>query len=85
MPHAFNTVMTRMTSSNDDNEMKTKYHHDLFLLGDVLQIHPATYYHCEPLEDFGIKQVRYGDTAKQALRNLRHLLTCDYSDMGKYC
>ncbi|XP_050716081.1 carbohydrate sulfotransferase 5-like isoform X2 [Eriocheir sinensis] len=53
-------------------------------IGDVLQSHPATYYHYEPLLDFDIVQVRRGEAAKQALHNLRHLLTCDYSDMDHY-
>ena len=53
-------------------------------LGDVLQSHPGTYYHYEPLMDFDIKQVRHGEAAKQALHNLHHLLNCDYSEMGEY-
>lgn len=53
-------------------------------IGDVLQSHPATYYHYEPLLDFGISQVRYGKDAVQAIHNLRHLLTCNYTDMRHY-
>ncbi|XP_069975671.1 carbohydrate sulfotransferase 5-like [Penaeus vannamei] len=53
-------------------------------IGDVLQSHPGTYYHYEPLLDFGINQVRYGEDATQALHNLKHLLTCDYSEMEHY-
>lgn len=67
------------------NDVKTEYDNEAFLLGDVLQSHPATYYHYEPLLDFDIRQVRHGDAAKQALHNLRHLLTCDYSEMGECC
>ncbi|XP_045101105.1 carbohydrate sulfotransferase 5-like isoform X2 [Portunus trituberculatus] len=53
-------------------------------IGDVLQSHPGTYYHYEPLMDFDIKQVRHGTAAKQALHNLHHLLNCDYSEMDHY-
>ncbi|KAK7072026.1 Sulfotransferase, partial [Halocaridina rubra] len=54
------------------------------LAGDVLQSHPATYYHYEPLLDFGIIQVRYGKLAEQAIQNIRHLLNCNYTDMDQY-
>ncbi|XP_037789080.1 carbohydrate sulfotransferase 5-like [Penaeus monodon] len=50
-------------------------------LGDILSSHPGTFYHYEPLHDFGIKQIRYGDDAAQALLNLKHLLNCEYSEM----
>ncbi|XP_068229912.1 carbohydrate sulfotransferase 4-like isoform X2 [Palaemon carinicauda] len=53
-------------------------------IGDVLQSHPATYYHYEPLLDFGIQQVRHGDLAREAVHNLRNLLNCDYSDLNHY-
>ncbi|XP_064121330.1 carbohydrate sulfotransferase 4-like isoform X2 [Macrobrachium nipponense] len=53
-------------------------------IGDVLQSHPATYYHYEPLLDFGIQQVRYGELAQEAVHNLRHLLTCNYSELNHY-
>ncbi|XP_042879001.1 uncharacterized protein LOC122257645 [Penaeus japonicus] len=50
-------------------------------MGDILRSHPGTYYHYEPLHDFGIKQVRSGGVAAQALHNLKHFLSCDYSEM----
>ncbi|XP_042879002.1 carbohydrate sulfotransferase 5-like, partial [Penaeus japonicus] len=53
-------------------------------MGDILRSHPGTYYHYEPLLDFGIKQVRSGEVAAQALHNLRRLLNCDYSEMEHY-
>ncbi|XP_042223384.1 carbohydrate sulfotransferase 4-like isoform X2 [Homarus americanus] len=53
-------------------------------IGEVLQTHPATYYHYEPLLDFGITQVRYGKVAELAVHNLRNLLTCNYTDMENY-
>lgn len=53
-------------------------------IGDILESHPANFYHYEPLLDFGISQVRYGKDAKQAIHNLQHLLTCNYTDMEHY-
>ncbi|KAK3869553.1 hypothetical protein Pcinc_025137 [Petrolisthes cinctipes] len=53
-------------------------------MGDVLSSHPATFYHYEPLLDFGIHQIRNGDNATQAIFNLRHLLKCNYTDMEHY-
>ncbi|KAK4302100.1 hypothetical protein Pmani_025787 [Petrolisthes manimaculis] len=53
-------------------------------LGDVLFSHPGTFYHYEPLLDFGIHQVRNGDNATQAIFNIHHLLKCNYSDMEHY-
>ncbi|XP_042859468.1 carbohydrate sulfotransferase 5-like [Penaeus japonicus] len=53
-------------------------------MGDILRSHPGTYYHYEPLHDFGIKQVRSGGVAAQALHNLKHFLSCDYSEMEHF-
>ncbi|XP_045602639.2 carbohydrate sulfotransferase 4 isoform X2 [Procambarus clarkii] len=53
-------------------------------IGDVLQSHPATFYHYEPLLDFGISQIREGKLAEQAIYSLRHLLTCNYTNMESY-
>ncbi|CAL4122358.1 unnamed protein product, partial [Meganyctiphanes norvegica] len=53
-------------------------------IGDILNSHPASYYHYEPLLDFDIVQVRSGSDAAQAKHNLRHLLTCNYTDMNHY-
>lgn len=53
-------------------------------LGDVLNSVPGNYYHYEPLLDFGIKQVRGPPLSDFALRNLKHLLMCDYTDLDNY-
>ncbi|XP_012288506.1 carbohydrate sulfotransferase 4 isoform X2 [Orussus abietinus] len=53
-------------------------------LGDVLNSHPANFYHYEPLLDFGIVQVRGPPLAKKALHNIVSLLNCDYKDMDHY-
>ncbi|XP_022192766.2 carbohydrate sulfotransferase 5 isoform X2 [Nilaparvata lugens] len=53
-------------------------------LGDVLNAHPANFYHYEPLLDYDIVQVRGAPLAKQALHTLRQLLNCTYADLDHY-
>ncbi|CAL4124720.1 unnamed protein product, partial [Meganyctiphanes norvegica] len=53
-------------------------------VGDILNIPPGSFYHYEPLADFGFKQVRSGADAAQASHNLRHFLTCNYTDLDHY-
>lgn len=53
-------------------------------LGDVLNAHPANFYHYEPLLDFGIVQIRGPPLADQALKNIESLLHCDFSDLDRY-
>lgn len=53
-------------------------------LGEVINAHPATYYHYEPLLDFGIIQIREEPFADMALRNIESLLKCNYSNMGRW-
>ncbi|PSN54198.1 hypothetical protein C0J52_03530, partial [Blattella germanica] len=50
-------------------------------LGDVLNSHPGNYYHYEPLLDYDIVQIRGEPLASGAIRNLKNLLTCNYTDM----
>ena len=52
-------------------------------LGEVINAHPATYYHYEPLLDFGIIQVRGSPLAEMALKNIEALLKCNYTNMGQ--
>lgn len=52
-------------------------------LGDVVNAHPASFYHYEPLLDFGIVQIRGPPLADEALRNLESLLRCDFGNLGK--
>jgi len=51
-------------------------------LGDVLNSHPGNYYHYEPLLDYDIVQIRGEPLASGAMKNLRNLLHCNYTDMG---
>ncbi|XP_051161919.1 carbohydrate sulfotransferase 4-like isoform X4 [Leptopilina boulardi] len=53
-------------------------------LGEVINAHPATYYHYEPLLDFGIIQIREEPFADMALKNIESLLKCNYSNMEHY-
>ncbi|XP_076630932.1 carbohydrate sulfotransferase 4 isoform X2 [Colletes latitarsis] len=53
-------------------------------LGDVINAHPANFYHYEPLLDFGIVQIRGPPLADEALRNLESLLRCDFNNLDRY-
>ncbi|XP_034185620.1 carbohydrate sulfotransferase 4 isoform X2 [Osmia lignaria lignaria] len=53
-------------------------------LGDVVNAHPANFYHYEPLLDFGIVQIRGPPLADKALKNLESLLRCDYFNLDRY-
>lgn len=53
-------------------------------LGDILNTLPGNYYHYEPLLDFDIVQVREEPLATKAIRNLKHLLRCEYAPMDEY-
>lgn len=53
-------------------------------LGDVLQAHPANFYHYEPLLDFGITQVRGSPMSHRAIRNLNALFNCQYHKLGLF-
>ncbi|XP_031358470.1 carbohydrate sulfotransferase 3-like isoform X2 [Photinus pyralis] len=53
-------------------------------LGDIINAVPGNFYHYEPLLNYGIVQIRgppYGDTA---VKNLKKLLNCDYTDLDNY-
>lgn len=52
-------------------------------LGDVINAHPANFYHYEPLLDFGIVQIRGPPLAEEALQNIESLLNCDFHNLGK--
>ena len=41
-------------------------------------------YHYEPLHTFGIRQVRFGEDATQAVSSIANLLTCNYTGMESY-
>lgn len=45
---------------------------------------PANFYHYEPLLNYDIIQIRGAPNASTALRNLRQLLSCNYTNMDDY-
>ncbi|KAJ9586656.1 hypothetical protein L9F63_019758, partial [Diploptera punctata] len=53
-------------------------------LGDVINSHPGIYYHYEPLWYFGNVQFRGEAAASGAIRHLRKLFNCNYTDMEHY-
>ena len=52
-------------------------------LGDIINSHPGTYYHYEPLLPFGIVQARSGALAQDAVSTLKDLMHCNYTHLGK--
>ena len=52
-------------------------------LGDILNSHPANFYHYEPLLDFGIIQIREPPLSDEALVNLDSMFKCNYSSLSK--
>ncbi|XP_046737913.1 carbohydrate sulfotransferase 4-like [Diprion similis] len=53
-------------------------------LGDIVAAHPAVFYHCEPLLDFGTIRITDPPLTSQALKNLKRLLNCEYVDLDHY-
>ncbi|XP_046589503.1 carbohydrate sulfotransferase 4-like isoform X2 [Neodiprion lecontei] len=53
-------------------------------LGDIVAAHPAVFYHCEPLLDFGKIRITDPPLTSQALKNLKRLLNCEYADLDHY-
>lgn len=53
-------------------------------LGDVINAHPANFYHYEPLLDFGIVQIRGPPLAEKALTNIESLLNCNFDNLDRY-
>ncbi|XP_011501740.1 PREDICTED: carbohydrate sulfotransferase 4-like isoform X3 [Ceratosolen solmsi marchali] len=53
-------------------------------LGDILNSHPANFYHYEPLLHFGIIQIRDPPLSDEALENLDSMFKCDYSSLERY-
>ena len=51
--------------------------------GDLLKSHPGTFYHYEPLLNFGIQQIRGEPLAEKAITNIKKLFLCNYTEMGK--
>lgn len=53
-------------------------------LGEVLNAVPGNFYHYEPLLDYGIIQIRGPPYEESAVRHLKRLLSCDYSNLDDY-
>lgn len=53
-------------------------------LGDLLNSHPANFYHYEPLLHMKVRQVRSNKDAKEATKVLGQLLLCNYTNLDKY-
>ncbi|XP_058808563.1 carbohydrate sulfotransferase 4 isoform X2 [Phymastichus coffea] len=53
-------------------------------LGDILNSHPANFYHYEPLLHFGIIQIRESPLSDEALDDLDSMFKCDYSTLERY-
>lgn len=53
-------------------------------LGSILASVPGTFYHYEPLGDFGVFQINEDPLASIAIRNVKKLLNCDYKAMDRY-
>ena len=47
--------------------------------GDILKVHPATFYHYEPLIHTGIRQVKGPKKTEEALSLLKSLFLCNYT------
>lgn len=52
-------------------------------LGDILLSHPGTFYHYEPLLHYDIVQARSGALADDAVRTLKDLMHCNYTNLGE--
>lgn len=53
-------------------------------LGDIMTAHPGTFYHYEPLLHYDIVQARSGALAKDAVRTLKDLMHCNYTNLDRY-
>lgn len=53
-------------------------------LGDILNSLPGNYYHYEPLLTYDIVQIRGPPNDVRAVKSLKKLLKCDYTNMQEY-
>ncbi|KAK7866079.1 hypothetical protein R5R35_013576 [Gryllus longicercus] len=53
-------------------------------LGDVLNSHPANFYHYEPLLNYETTQIREEPLASEAVSKLKALLNCNYTGFDHY-
>lgn len=77
-----------LTPETNGNPMRsiiiTSWRMGSTFLGDILNALPGNYYHYEPLLTFEIMQIRGAPHAKQAVRSLKKLLKCNYTDSWEY-
>lgn len=52
-------------------------------LGDIMTAHPGTFYHYEPLLHYDIVQARTGALAQDAVRTLKDLMHCNYTNLSE--
>jgi len=53
-------------------------------LGDIMTAHPGTFYHYEPLLHYDIVQARSGALAQDAVRTIKDLMHCNYTNLNRY-
>lgn len=53
-------------------------------LGEVLNAMPGNFYHYEPLLKYNVTQIRGAPHANNALRTIKKMLKCDFSNMDDY-
>lgn len=84
----FNTSLSNFTPSTNGVPFRTliltTWRSGSTFLGEILNAVPGNFYHYEPLLDYGIIQIRGPPYEESAVRNLKRLLNCDYSDMNDY-
>lgn len=80
--------LTTLTPSTGGHPLRsviiTTWRSGSTFLGDILNALPANFYHYEPLLNYDIVQIRGEPKATAAVRNLRQLLTCNYTAMDAY-
>ncbi|XP_011870858.1 PREDICTED: carbohydrate sulfotransferase 6-like isoform X2 [Vollenhovia emeryi] len=66
------------------NIILTSWRSGSTFLGDVVNAHPANFYHYEPLLDYGIVQIRESPLAEESLTRIISLLNCEYKELDRY-
>ncbi|KAK5649750.1 hypothetical protein RI129_000779 [Pyrocoelia pectoralis] len=87
-PFPYNLKLNNFTLSTGGRPLRniiiTTWRSGSTFLGDIINAIPGNFYHYEPLLNYGIVQIRgppYGDLA---VKNLKNLLTCNYTDLNNY-
>lgn len=50
-------------------------------VGEIVNSHPANFYHFEPLLDFGIVRIRGPPQDQPAIANINALFNCEYNKL----